>query len=113
MSAALPVSPPVSGPFEGSGSDGTDPPTATEPPADADPPDEAAIDPAATSIAIADATPSTAATLGFLLSVLARRERRAEELSLRALTILGAPEATGVIRRCLHSADPETRAQAV
>jgi hypothetical protein len=45
--------------------------------------------------------------------VLARRERRAEELSLRALTVLGAPEATGVIRRCLHSADPETRAQAI
>jgi HEAT repeat protein len=99
-------------------------PAGAEPPAEADPP---AVDPdpalapelverpAATSSAFAYAGASalTGPTLAFLLSVLARRERRAEELSLRALTVLGAPEATGVIRRCLHSADPETRAQAI
>lgn len=65
------------------------------------------------SLAFAGAGPSTSATLGFLLSVIRRRERRAEDLSLRALAILGAPEASGVIRRCLRSRDPETRAQAI
>jgi HEAT repeat protein len=52
-------------------------------------------------------------TLAFLLSVLAGRERRAEELALRSIVLLGAPEADGVIRRCLRSPDPETRAQAI
>jgi HEAT repeat protein len=65
------------------------------------------------ALAYAGAGPSTSATLGFLLSVIRRRELRAQELSLRALAILGAPEASGVIRRCLHSRDPETRAQAI
>ncbi len=65
------------------------------------------------ALAYAGAGPSTSATLGFLLSVIRRRERRAEDLSLRALSILGAPEASGVIRRCLRSRDPETRAQAI
>jgi hypothetical protein len=45
--------------------------------------------------------------------VLAVRERRAEELALRSMVLLGAPEADGVIRRCLRSPDPETRAQAI
>ena len=52
-------------------------------------------------------------TLDFLLSVLASRERRAEDLALRSMLLLGAPEADGVIRRCLRSPDPETRAQAI
>ena len=52
-------------------------------------------------------------TLAFLLAVLAGRERRAEELALRSIVLLGAPEADGVIRRCLRSPDPETRAQAI
>jgi HEAT repeat protein len=51
--------------------------------------------------------------LDFLLAVLADRERRAVALALRAMGILGAPEANGVIRRCLRSPDPETRAQAI
>jgi len=101
-------------------SEGADPPAWTDSPA-AEPIAPTAVeteraDPpviAPTSIAYAGASASTGPTLAFLLSVLARRERRAEELSLRALTVLGAPEATGVIRRCLHSADPETRAQAI
>ena len=32
---------------------------------------------------------------------------------LTALALLGAPEASGLIRRCLHSIDPEVRAQAI
>ena len=52
-------------------------------------------------------------TLGFLCDVLDRRERRVEDQTLGALVVLGAPEAGGVIRRCLRSDDPETRAQAI
>ena len=62
---------------------------------------------------VANATASTEIPIGFLLSVLAARERRAEELALRALVVLGAPDAGGVVRRCLRSRDPETRAQAI
>ena len=89
-------------------------PSAAGPPPERDeaPPAPPPDRPAA-PFAFAGASPTTGATLSFLLSVLARRERRAEELSLRALTVLGAPEASGVIQRCLHSADPETRAQAI
>jgi Cyclic nucleotide-binding domain/HEAT repeats len=32
---------------------------------------------------------------------------------LQALAVLGAPEAGGLIRRCLHAPDPEVRAQAI
>lgn len=49
----------------------------------------------------------------FLVSVLARRERQLADLALGALAVLGAPEARGVIRRCLGSDDQETRAQAL
>jgi HEAT repeat protein/ATP/ADP translocase len=56
-------------------------------------------------------TPHSAAPL--LRQVLRDRERGVETLLLSALGILGAPEATGLIRRCLRSPDPETRAQAV
>ena len=51
--------------------------------------------------------------LGFLCDVLERRERRVEDQTLGALVVLGAPEAGGVIRRCLRSDDLETRAQAI
>jgi HEAT repeat protein/ATP/ADP translocase len=51
--------------------------------------------------------------LAFLLSVLASRESHTVGLALRALVVLGVPEADGVIRRCLHSNDPEVRAQAI
>jgi HEAT repeat protein len=56
-------------------------------------------------------TPHSAAPL--LRQVLRDRERGVETLLLSALGILGAPEATGLIRRCLRSPDPETRAQAI
>lgn len=49
----------------------------------------------------------------FLVSVLDRREEALEESALAALEVLGAPEARGVIRRCLGSNDPEIRAQAI
>ena len=49
----------------------------------------------------------------FLVSVLERRQAALEESALGALAVLGAPEARGVIRRCLGSNDPEIRAQAI
>ncbi len=55
------------------------------------------------------ATPETA----FLAAILQHRELDLANLSLGALVVLGAPEAGGVIRRCLRSRDAETRAQAI
>ncbi len=43
--------------------------------------------------------------LAFLLAVLSRREAHTIGLALRALVVLGVPDAGGVIRRCLHSDD--------
>lgn len=57
--------------------------------------------------------PAPDTTLGFLASVLLRRERRLIDRALAALAVLGAPEAGGVLRRCLRSKDPEIRAQAL
>ncbi len=45
--------------------------------------------------------------------VVGRREAAIEARLLQALAILGAPEASGLIRRCLHAPDPEVRAQAI
>lgn len=50
---------------------------------------------------------------GFLDHVIADRYASAERRILSAIAALGAPEANGPIRRCLHSADPEVRAQAI
>jgi HEAT repeat protein len=52
-------------------------------------------------------------SVGFLAAVLARRERMLVDRALGALAVLGAPEAGGVLRRCLRSTDPEIRAQAL
>jgi HEAT repeat protein len=49
----------------------------------------------------------------FLVDVLADRERDLVRSLLGALAALGAPEASGLIRRCLAADDPETRAQAI
>ncbi|HEX7949165.1 MAG TPA: HEAT repeat domain-containing protein [Candidatus Limnocylindrales bacterium] len=59
--------------------------------------------------------PSTAPdTAGaFLTALLLAREGQMTNRALGALAVLGAPEARGVIRRCLHSDDPEVRAQAL
>ncbi|MEX1170470.1 MAG: HEAT repeat domain-containing protein [Chloroflexota bacterium] len=51
--------------------------------------------------------------IGFLASVLGRRERQLTDRALGALAVLGASEARGVIRRCIRSTDQETRAQAM
>jgi HEAT repeat protein/ATP/ADP translocase len=65
------------------------------------------------------ATPPTttaaprSATLDFLTSVLSHREGRLTDRALGALAVLGAPEAGGVLRRCLRSDDQEVRAQAM
>ena len=50
---------------------------------------------------------------GFLGFVLGVRQREVEGTVLDALAVLGAPEARGVIRRCLRSDDVEVRAQAM
>ena len=49
----------------------------------------------------------------FLADVLARRIERDQDLALEAMSVLGAPSARGVIRRCLWSDDADTRAQAI
>jgi ATP/ADP translocase/HEAT repeat protein len=59
----------------------------------------------------ADAPPGPDAE--FLADVLDRRQRRHQDLALEALAVLDAPEARGVIRRCLWSTDPDVRAQAI
>jgi HEAT repeat protein len=61
----------------------------------------------------APASPRPDSAAGFLASVLERRERALADRALGALAVLGAPEARGVIRRCLGSDDPEIRAQAL
>jgi hypothetical protein len=50
---------------------------------------------------------------GFLTSVLETRQRALEDSTLGVLAVLGAPDARGVIRRCLGSNDPDIRAQAI
>jgi HEAT repeat protein len=54
-----------------------------------------------------------AASAAFLRFLLERRGSGIEERLLVALAVLGAPEASGLIRRCLGSNEPETRAQAI
>jgi HEAT repeat protein len=52
-------------------------------------------------------------TIAFLCDVLARRVERDQDLALGAMSVLGAPEARGVIRRSLRSDDADVRAQAI
>jgi hypothetical protein len=51
--------------------------------------------------------------LDFLRMLVDRRGRRIEEQLLAAIAALGATEAPGLLRRCLHSPDADTRAQAI
>jgi HEAT repeat protein len=60
-----------------------------------------------------DPQPAPDTPVGFLTSVLGRRERARIDRALAALAVLGTPEAGGVLRRCLRSTDPEIRAQAL
>ena len=71
-----------------------------------------AVDLAGAGAALAapgDPTPA----LAFLTVVLDGRTERYRDLSLAAMSVLGAPAARGVIRRSLRSADPDVRAQAI
>jgi HEAT repeat protein len=52
-------------------------------------------------------------TAAYLAHVIGRRVAAIEGRLLQALAILGAPEATGLIRRSLRAPDPEVRAQAL
>lgn len=63
----------------------------------------------ATALARDDVT-TTAAFLGH---VVARRLSAIQARLLQCLAVLGAPEAGGLVRRCLHAPDADTRAQAV
>ncbi len=51
--------------------------------------------------------------LAFLRVVVDRRGRRIEDQLMTAVAALGAPQASGLLRRCLRSPDPDTRAQAI
>jgi HEAT repeat protein len=53
------------------------------------------------------------ASADFLRFILDRRASQVEDRLLGAVAVLGAPEAGGLIRRCLRSDDAETRAQAI
>ena len=60
-----------------------------------------------------DATPVSGGAMAFLIAILARREREILNRLLIGLAVVGAPEAGGLIRRCLRSNDPDVRAQAI
>lgn len=60
-----------------------------------------------------NAQPAPDTAVGFLVDVLERREQELADAALGALAVLGANEARGVLRRCIRSGDPETRAQAL
>jgi HEAT repeat protein len=63
---------------------------------------------------VTDSTSGRAAqSAAFLRFLLERRSARIEERLLAVLTVLGVPEAGGLIRRCLRSGDPQVRAQAL
>jgi HEAT repeat protein len=53
------------------------------------------------------------ASIEFLCGLIGRRERRTEAQLLTAIATLGAPEATGLLRRNLRAPDPDVRAQAI
>lgn len=53
------------------------------------------------------------ASVEFLCGLIGRRERRTEAQLLTAIATLGAPEATGLLRRSLRAPDPDVRAQAI
>ncbi len=53
------------------------------------------------------------ASIEFLCGLIGRRERRTEAQLLTAIATLGAPEATGLLRRSLRAPDPDVRAQAI
>jgi HEAT repeat protein len=60
-----------------------------------------------------DDDPAASSSAGFLAFLLRRRGAAIEGRLLKAIALLDAPEASGLIRRCLRSVDAETRAQAI
>ncbi len=54
-----------------------------------------------------------ASELDFLVAILSQRERQLEDRLLAAVSVLGAPDATGPIRRSLRSSDADVRGQAL
>ncbi|TME83943.1 MAG: cyclic nucleotide-binding domain-containing protein, partial [Chloroflexi bacterium] len=73
----------------------------------------AALGPATTHGEGASAGPGDSSSAEFLRALLRRREWQIEQRLLTALAVLGAPAASGLIRRCLRANDPQTRAQAI
>jgi HEAT repeat protein len=63
--------------------------------------------------ALALAAVDGSATAPYLGHVLPLRLEAIQARLLQSLSILGAPEASSLIRRCLHAPDPEVRAQAI
>jgi HEAT repeat protein len=57
--------------------------------------------------------PVAGGAMAFLIAILGRRERAILNHLLIGLAVVGAPEAGGLIRRCLRSNDPDVRAQAI
>jgi len=64
-------------------------------------------------VVVGDDHAVASAATAFLAFLLRRRSQGIETRLLRALAILGSPEASGLIRRSLRADDPETRAQAI
>jgi HEAT repeat protein len=69
-----------------------------------------ALDEAARAALVVTSKPGA---LVFLTEILERRERDILNRLLIGLALVGAPEAGGLIRRCLRSNDPDVRAQAI
>jgi HEAT repeat protein len=59
------------------------------------------------------ATTDASTSAAYLSHVVARRLAAIQARLLQCLAILGAPEASSLIRRCLYAPDADTRAQAV
>lgn len=60
-----------------------------------------------------DVDDSSTSIRGYLDVVLGQRARRNEDQAIAALVAVGAPTASGLMRRSLRSTDPEARAQAI
>jgi HEAT repeat protein len=60
-----------------------------------------------------DRSTGSGESLAFLIALLDRRREEILRRLLTGLAVLGAPEAGGLIRRCLRSSDPDIRAQAI
>ena len=71
------------------------------------------LEAAVTAEVVGDDHAVASASTAYLAFLLRRRSQGIESRLLRALSILGSPEASGLIRRSLRADDIETRAQAI